>query len=136
MSHKGMHSVKAVLAVFLLLTTVVGCSTLRVEPSLKFNALVIQNNSDMVLEDVRIKVEKTGALASCSVILPGSSCSTSFSDKPYRNNPVYISWSHNGQSRVVGPVMVEPPKEIHRELSASALLEFGSHEQVSARFVY
>lgn len=136
MSDKGRHPVKAVLAVFFLLTTIVGCSTVRVVPSLKFNSFVIQNNSGMVLEDVRIKVEKTGALAFCSVILPGSSCSTRFPDKLYQRNPLYISWTHNGQSRVVGPVMVELPGEIDRELSASALLEFGLHEQVSARFVY
>jgi len=90
----------------------------------------------MVLEGVRIKVEETGALASCSVVLPGSSCSTRFPGKLYQRNPIYISWMLNGQSRAVGPVMVELPGEIYRELSASALLEFGLHGQISARFVY
>jgi len=136
MSKNEMCFGRAVLAAFFMLVSLVGCSIAPAIPELKFNSLVIQNNSGMALEDVKIKVEKTGALAYCSLILPGSSCSTGFPDKRYQGNPIYISWTHNGQSRVAGPVIVELPEKTYGEVSASALLEFGSPELISTRFVY
>jgi len=120
----------------LVLSIVAGCSTLAIEGELKFDALVIQNNSGLELQDVKIKVEKTGALAYCSLILPDSSCSTLFPEMVYQKNPIFISWTQNGRSRVVGPVMVELPEKTDGSLNASALIEFVSPEQISARFVY
>jgi len=130
------HVVRAVLIPIFMLATLAGCSTSPVTSQLKFNSLIIHNNSDVALKDVKIKVEKTGALAYCSLILPESSCSTGFPDKRYQGNPIYISWTHNGQSNVAGPVMVELPQKTYSEKGASALLEFTSPELISARFVY
>ena len=131
-----MSAVKVISVVAFMLVALGGCSTAPVTSKLIFNSLVIHNNSDVALKDVKIKVEKTGALAYCSLILPESSCSTGFPDKRYQGNPIYISWQHNGQSKVAGPVMVEPPQKIYSERSASALLEFISPEFISAKFVY
>jgi len=136
MSKNEMCFGRAVLAAFFMLVSLVGCSIAPAIPELKFNSLVIQNNSGMALEDVKIKVEKTGALAYCSLILPESSCSTGFSDKRYQGNPIYISLTHNGRSMVAGPVMVELPQKTYSEKGATALLEFTSPEFISARFVY
>jgi len=131
-----MYFSRELLITVFILATLAGCSTNPVASGLKFDSLIIHNSSNMALKDVKIKVENTRALAYCSLILPKSSCSTGFPDKHYQGNPIYISWTHNRKSRMVGPVMVELPQKIYSDQSASALLEYSSLGQVSARFVY
>lgn len=58
-------------------------------------SLVIHNKSGRVLNDVSLKVPKTGSIVSCSSIPPCGECSFGFQQRESQNNPVIISWVQN-----------------------------------------
>ena len=103
---------------------------------LTINTLMIENHSLSELNNVKIKVEQTGAYASCGLVLRGRSCSTTFKSKVYQGNPVFISWEHNGQQHKVGPLYGEEPVEIKTGVDAAVVVAFVSANNVTVQFRY
>jgi len=107
----------------------------RVE-KLKFNALVFENNSEVVLENITVSVQNTGAFMSCSVILIDRSCSTTFREKVYIGNMVDIAWEVDGVAYKAAPFYVMLPGVINGEEVASVLIVFSPGGTVTASFKY
>jgi len=115
---------------------ITGCTTVAVKKELTFNGLVLENNSASELKNVRIEARKTGAFASCGLIIRGTSCSTTFRTKVYQGNSVYISWLLNGKEQLIGPIFVGQPETINYDLPAHIVIRFNSDNDVTARFMY
>ena len=114
-----------------------GCvTTTPVKQQLSINTLVIENHSLSDLNNVKIKVEQTGAYASCGSVLRGRSCSTTFKSKTYQGNPVFISWEHNGQQQKVGPLYGQEPDNIKAGTDAAIVIAFVSASDVTVQFRY
>ena len=111
-------------------------ATTPVKKQLSINALVIENHSSSDLHEVKIKVEQTGAYASCGLVLRGRSCSTTFKSKAYQGNPVFISWEHNGKQQKVGPLYGEEPDNIKTGIDAAVVIVFNSARDVTVQFQY
>ncbi|OUR72147.1 hypothetical protein A9Q78_07505 [Methylophaga sp. 41_12_T18] len=115
----------------------VGCiATTPVKPQLMINALVIENNSLTELHNVKIKVEQTGAYGSCSLVLLGRACSTTFPTKIYQGNPVFLTWEIQGQPRQVGPLYVQNSERIQVGRDAAVVINFQSINDVTVKFRY
>lgn len=117
------------------------CLTACVEPKpttkkLTIDTLMIENHSSSELNNVKIKVEQTGAYASCGLVLRGSACSTTFKSKTYQGNPVFISWEHNGEQHKVGPLYGSKPKNIQTGVDAAVVIAFVSASNVAVQFRY
>jgi len=111
-------------------------ATALVKETLTINTLMIENHSSSDLNNVKIKVEQTGAYASCGLVLRGRSCSTTFKSKTYQGNPVFISWEHNGKPQKVGPLYGEVPENIKVGSDAAVVIAFNSARDVSVHFRY
>jgi len=111
-------------------------ATTTVAPQLTINALVIENNSATELHNVKIKVEQTGVYASCSLVLLGRACSTTFPTTIYQGNPVFLTWDIQGQQRQVGPLYVQNPERIQADRDAAVVINFQSSNDVTVKFRY
>jgi len=103
---------------------------------LRFNALIFDNHSGMMLENVSVSVQNSRAHMSCSVLLIGRSCSTTFQERNYKGNAVHITWEVNGVAYKTGPFYVTLPKMINSEKVASVAIRFSSEKNVLAEFRY
>ncbi len=103
---------------------------------LTINTLMIENHSSSELNNVTIKVEQTGAFASCGLVLRGRACSTTFKSKVYQGNPVFVSWEHGGKQHRVGPLYGEKPIDIKTGIDAAVVIAFVSAENVTVQFRY
>jgi len=103
---------------------------------LRFNALIFENNSGMMLENVSVNVQNTRAHVSCSVLLIGRSCSTTFPEKNYKGNAVHIMWEVDGVSYKTAPFNVKTSSLVSSERVASVVVSFSSRKNVSAEFRY
>jgi len=101
---------------------------------LRFNALIFDNHSGMMLENVSVSVQNSRAHMSCSVLLIGRSCSTSFQERNYKGNAVHITWEVDGVAYKAGPFYVTLPKMISSEQIASVVISFSSEKNVLAEF--
>ena len=127
--------VKWWLAIAIVLLTACVATT-PVKQQLTINALVIENHSSSDLHDVKIKVEQTGAFASCGLVLRGRSCSTTFKSKIYQGNPVFISWTYDGKQQKVGPLYGNEPDKIKTGMDAAVVIAFNSARDVTVQFRY
>lgn len=103
---------------------------------LRFNALIFENNSGMMLENVSVSVQNSRAYVSYSVLLIGRSCSTTFQEKDYRGNAIHIAWEVNGVAYKTAPFYVTLPPMVNRERVASVVISFSSAKNVLAEFRY
>lgn len=101
---------------------------------LRFNTLIFDNHSGMMLENVSVSVQNSRAHMSCSVLLIGRSCSTSFQERNYKGNAVHITWEVDGVAYKAGPFYVRLPKMISSEQIASVVISFSSEKNVLAEF--
>ena len=120
----------------LLISFLIGCTTVSVNKNLTINGLYFENDSKHKLDEVRISVDKTGAFASCAPVLAGSTCSTNFEPLIYQGNPVHILWVYKGVTHQEGPFTIEPPKETIKDLSAKVIIHFDRLNQLTIKIIY
>ena len=69
--------VRSVSLILFLVLLLAGCAIVQELGSVEIDGLIISNDTGVTIRDVTLRVEETGAVASCSYIPDGSSCSTS-----------------------------------------------------------
>ncbi len=99
-------SKKTALAAFILI--VAGCTSLPPMKPVAVGGLVFNNSTPQVVQDVRLQVPKTGGFITCNMVLPGSSCATTFPSRQYRGGAIVISWRQAGQAFSSGKIQIRP----------------------------
>ena len=72
-------------------------------------SLVIYNNTADTLTDVRLRVIKTREFVTCSYIVSGGKCVTTFPLRRYQGIPVQVLWERSTLPRATAPFIVPLP---------------------------
>jgi len=84
------------------------CTSLPPMKPVTVGGLVFHNETPRVVQDVRLQVSKTGRFITCNMVLPGSSCATTFPSRQYRGGAIVISWRQAGQAFSSGKIQIRP----------------------------
>ena len=91
--------------------------------------LVLQNASRGSLEDVSLTVVETRARVACSVILAGTSCSTTFPGRRYAGREVQVAWTRNGVRGATRPFVVPLPDSMPRDVPLEVVVSIGTRAE-------
>ncbi len=72
-------------------------------------SLVIYNNTADTLTDVRLRVIKTREFVTCSYIVSGGKCVTTFPLRRYQGTPVQVLWERSTLPQRTAPFIVPLP---------------------------
>ena len=114
-----------------------GCTTsvATVDEKPRIQRLILLNESDVQLEDVRIFVTRTRELVTCGAILPRSECSTGFPLREYQGNPFDISWMEYQRAMLARDIQVTVPETLLPGQRVNAVIVFRGDGRFSARLV-
>ena len=115
------------------LTVISGCSVLPQIRPIEVGGLFIRNNTSTPVNNVEVRVKKTGAKVSCSYIPAGKECSTTFPAKTYQGNPITVSWEQEGRVWSPREFLVQLPENLIADKSTMAVVNIGEHGSISAR---
>lgn len=111
-----------------------GCTALPYR-AVQIDGLVFRNHTGNPMENITLHVEKTRAFASCSLVLAGSSFSTTFPVRRYQGNQAVVSWEHRGRRWTSKPFVIQVPKNIIRGKPVKALIVFFENGHMDARMI-
>ncbi len=100
----------------------------------QYNEIVIRNNSDSSLQDVKIRVDNTNTVFSCSNIPAAASCSNRFRQREYLGNPVQISWTHQKKERTSGKFRLKVPNYLDPDIPLRGVLEVNKQGIIKTYF--
>ena len=95
-----------------------------------FDEITIRNNSFKNVTDVKIRVEKTGMVFSCSFIPPKGECSNKFRKRQYLGNPVTLSWVFNNGISLTKTVRSTLPKNALTTKMLKGMMEIDGHGRI------
>ena len=110
-----------------------GCGKVFQYKPIEISGLIIRNKTDVRIDDIKLKVEKTGAVVTCTTIPPDSDFSTEFPLKRYQGNAVDVFWKQNGRAFMSLDLHAEVPDDLDTSLSAIAAVEIDSDGTANAR---
>ena len=96
-----------------------------------FDEITIRNKSLGNVTDVKIKVEKTGMVFSCSFIPSKGECSNKFRKRQYLGNPVTLSWVFNNGRKLTRTVQSTLPKDAKATKMLKGMMEIDGHGRVN-----
>lgn len=110
---------------FLLLVNIFALSACAVinKPDYYYNEVVLRNNSLNSVTSVRIKVDKTQAVFSCSIILPNTACTNKFPKRKYLGNQIQITWTYLNTTKTTEKFNLKLPKEFDESIPLRGILE-------------
>lgn len=123
-----MQIFKVLLATTVLLAA--GCTT----GQLHIQGGGFRNLTGVPIEQVELKVERTGEVASCSYIAPNGYFSTRFPLRVYRENPIVVRWRARSRNHEVGPFVIPVPDPVPNE-PVAAVIRFLAEGRAEALFV-
>lgn len=97
-----------------------------VEPSGPvIGSLVIYNNTSDTLTDVRLRVIKTREFVTCSFIISGGKCVTTFPLRRYQGTPVQVLWERSTQPQATRPFVVPLPDPLPPDAPLEVVVAIG-----------
>ena len=84
------------IGLWLLLLT--GCAG-SLRPPFVIDEVMVHNKTGLTLKQVRIRDVERNRVFECDNVAPQGICSNRFRPRPYRGNPIEISWSTGGETR-------------------------------------
>jgi hypothetical protein len=123
-----MHPIKVLLASTLLLVS--GCATRE----LQIQGGGFRNLTDFPIENVELKVESTGNVASCSYISSRGFFATRFPLRAYHGAPIVVHWRSRGRDYVVGPFRMPVPNPLPDE-PVAGVIRFHENGRATAELV-
>ena len=121
-----LNSIKILLFPFLL----VSCASVD-KNKYYYDEITMRNKSQYNVTDVKIRVEKTGMVFSCSFIPPKAECSNKFQKQHYLGNPVTLSWVFNNGRTITTTVQPKLPKDALTTKMLKGLLEIDGNGRVN-----
>ncbi len=80
------------------------------EPPYVFNEILVRNQTGLVLQQVRIRDIERNRVFECDNVAPRGICANRFRPRPYRANPIEISWKSGGKTRRSEAFVAEVPE--------------------------
>ena len=104
------------------LVFVTGCAT-SLRPPYLFDEILVYNKSRLMLKEVRIRDIERNSVFECGNVAPQGICSSTFRPRPYRGNPIEISWSTGGETRTIEPFVARVPDFYNQGRPVRGVLE-------------
>ena len=111
------------------------CGGMPTSKSVTVAGLLFYNNSDTPIHNAKLSVTTTHGLVACGVILPRTTCSTTFPLRQYQGNPVVVSWEHAGRSWTSGEFRVPLPDDPVAATPTMAVITLGERGAINAKLV-
>lgn len=96
------------------------------------NGLVIVNNTQSDLTEVKLTIAESNRQVNVNRVLPMSEFATAFQAKEYRGNPAQLSWRQNGVARVSRGLAFSIPREVYKDRALTAFLTIAPDGTVRA----
>lgn len=78
-------------------------------PRLEIAGIEIRNELAYPVSDVRVLVSATGEFVTCSQVMGGTACQTSFPLRSYRGNAMRVTWVEHGEPQVLDDFVLKAP---------------------------
>lgn len=104
-------------------------------PALQIAGVEIYNGLPYSVHDVSILATSSGDFVSCGQILPDTSCSTTFPVRDYREDPVQVSWTEQGEPHSTKPFKLSPPANAKAGQEAYIRVEVFASGQAGAKLL-
>ena len=101
-------------------------------PMADINGLVIVNNTQSDLTEVKLTIAESNRQVNVNRVLPMSEFATAFQAKEYRGNAAQLSWRQNGVARVSRGLAFSIPREFYKDRALTAFLTIGPDGALSA----
>ena len=88
-----------------------------------YNGIIVRNNTDESLFEVKIKVEETHAVFMCGNIPPRAMCSNEFPKRKYLGHPVQITLTYNNVKRTTDTFILKVPQGFDTAMPLMGVLE-------------
>ena len=124
---------KVATGVILPVTLLVACAT-SPRTFYTFNEIVVVNLSRELLRDVTIRDVINDRRFGCGNIAPRGICANEFAPRPYRQNPIRISWTFGDYLRQSEDFVVEVPAGADPERPLRGVLEVSPRGAIRAYF--
>ncbi|MEO1857676.1 MAG: hypothetical protein ABGY95_10000 [Rubritalea sp.] len=96
------------------------------------NGLVIINNTQADITEVRLTIAESARQVNVSRVLPMSEFATVFQAKEYRGRPAKLTWRQGGVGHVSLGLIFSTPREVYEGEQLRAFLTIGSEGKVRA----
>ena len=88
-----------------------------------FNGIVVRNNTDESLFEVKIKVDETRAVFSCGNIPPRAMCSNGFPRRKYLGHPIQVTLTDYNAKRTTDTFILKVPQGFDTAMPLMGVLE-------------
>ena len=78
-------------------------------PRLEIAGIEIRNELAYPVSEVRVLVSATGEFVTCSQVMGGTACQTSFPLRSYRGNAMRVTWVEHGEPQVLDDFVLKAP---------------------------
>jgi hypothetical protein len=117
-----------ILAGMVVLGSMAGCSVSGTHHPAQVKGLVFQNLTDRTILTAKLSVIENHQFMSCSLILPGQKCSTTFPATDYEGNPVEVSWQLTPERTKRQIIVVQNQHNQHDGGLMMAIIDLGEQE--------
>ena len=91
-----------------------------------------ENASYYPITNIRLRVEKSKEVVSCSELGVAKDCLTGFPALKYEGESIIVSWEQNGQPWTTGEVFVEMPKTLDKDGPLTCAVIIGNQGSYNA----
>ena len=108
------------------------CAPTSIVRNETINELIISNQTKIALEEVELRVPKTGKMVACSFILPATECSLGFPEFEHQRNNATLSWLQRDQ-QYQREVIIKIPEDLDMSKAAKVIITIQNNGQITAR---
>jgi len=120
---RNVFAVTTLMVIALAMVPLSGCGHDLQRGPIEIGELMVRNQTAGPLYHIKLRVEQTGVVISCNLILAGQSFSTEFPRHRYQGNPVRVTWEQNGRVFETGDLYAEIPDTLDLSLPVNAVVE-------------
>ncbi|MFT5451810.1 MAG: outer membrane biogenesis lipoprotein LolB [Enterobacterales bacterium] len=96
------------------------------------NELIIRNQTKSALEEVELRVPKTGKIVACSTVFPATECSLGFPEFEHQRNHATLSWLQRGQ-KYQRDIITKIPEDLDMSKPAIVIITIQDNGQITSR---
>ena len=118
---------------FFCLLALTACASI-IKDDYYLNGIVVRNNTNESLFEVKVKVEETSAIFMCGNIPPRGMCSNKFPRRKYLGHHVQITWAYHNAKRNTDTVILKVPQGFDTAMPLMGVLEVNKDGMINPYF--
>lgn len=126
-------SMRARAAALMAAGALAACASVGLAPEWEVAGLVLRNQTDAPMHEVRVTVPKSGATALCDFVPARGECATTFPERRYGGDPVAVTWRHRGRDWTPAHFTVARPADGDPGRPANVLIVLGEGGALSVQ---